>query len=83
MPTTRRRTTSESQYLSSQNDSAAHGVCSPLKPVSPEFVNTIAMNPGGQPKEVYHLILTFHLTLYCFEQVIVKWFSVISPYIAQ
>ncbi|XP_051752021.1 tensin isoform X9 [Ctenopharyngodon idella] len=51
MPTTRRRTTSESQYLSSQNDSAAHGVCSPLKPVSPEFVNTIAMNPGGQPKE--------------------------------
>ncbi|KTG05965.1 hypothetical protein cypCar_00041546 [Cyprinus carpio] len=51
MPTMRRRTTSESQYLSSQNDSAAHRVCSPLKPVSPDFANTIAMNPGGQPKE--------------------------------
>uniref|UniRef100_A0A8C2GKT4 Tensin 1 n=1 Tax=Cyprinus carpio TaxID=7962 RepID=A0A8C2GKT4_CYPCA len=51
MPTMRRRTTSESQYLSSQNDSAARRVCSPLKPVSPDFANTIAMNPGGQPKE--------------------------------
>ncbi|XP_059427310.1 tensin-1 isoform X7 [Carassius carassius] len=51
MPTMRRRTTSESQYLSSQNDSAAHRVCSPLKPVSPDFANTIAMNQGGQPKE--------------------------------
>uniref|UniRef100_A0A673H6B7 SH2 domain-containing protein n=1 Tax=Sinocyclocheilus rhinocerous TaxID=307959 RepID=A0A673H6B7_9TELE len=51
MPTMRRRTTSESQYLSSQNDNAAHRVCSPLKPVSPDFANTIAMNPGGQPKE--------------------------------
>ncbi|KAI2663407.1 Tensin [Labeo rohita] len=51
MPTTRRRTTSESQYLSSQNDSGAHRVCSPLKPVSPDFANKIAMNPGGQPKE--------------------------------
>ncbi|XP_077055294.1 tensin-1 isoform X1 [Siphateles boraxobius] len=51
MPTIRRRTTSESQFLSSQNDSAALEVCSPLKPVSPEFVNTIAMHTGGQPKE--------------------------------
>uniref|UniRef100_A0A671LCB5 SH2 domain-containing protein n=1 Tax=Sinocyclocheilus anshuiensis TaxID=1608454 RepID=A0A671LCB5_9TELE len=51
MPTMRRRTTSESQYLSSQNDNAAHRVCSPLKPVSPDFANTIAINPSGQPKE--------------------------------
>nr|XP_017212095.1 tensin-1-like isoform X4 [Danio rerio] len=51
MPTVRRRTTSESQYLSSQHDSAAHVVRSPLKPVSSEFANTITMNPGGQPKE--------------------------------
>ncbi|XP_052455237.1 tensin-1-like isoform X1 [Carassius gibelio] len=51
MPTMRRRTTSESQYLSSQTESAVHGVCSPLKPLSPDFANTIAMNPGGQPME--------------------------------
>ncbi|XP_059416599.1 tensin-1-like isoform X7 [Carassius carassius] len=51
MPTMRRRTTSESQYLSSQTESAVHGLCSPLKPLSPDFANTIAMNPGGQPMQ--------------------------------
>ncbi|XP_051996914.1 tensin isoform X2 [Xyrauchen texanus] len=51
MPTIRRRTTSESQYLNSRNDSPAHGVRSPEKSISPEFINTIAVNPGGRPKE--------------------------------
>ncbi|XP_051568533.1 tensin isoform X2 [Myxocyprinus asiaticus] len=51
MPNIRRRTTSESQYLNNRNDSPAHGVCSPEKSISPEFVNTIAVNPGGRPKE--------------------------------
>ncbi|TRY57817.1 hypothetical protein DNTS_035766, partial [Danionella cerebrum] len=51
MPTIRRRTTSEGQYLSSQCDGTAQGVRSPLNSVSPEFVNKIAINPGGQPKE--------------------------------
>ncbi|XP_036426438.1 tensin isoform X1 [Colossoma macropomum] len=49
----RRRTTSEGQYHNSHEDTPAHagGVHSPGHCVSPEFVNTIALNPGGWPKE--------------------------------
>ncbi|KAL4660189.1 tensin-1 isoform X2 [Arapaima gigas] len=47
---TRRRTTSEGQY---QEEGPTQGVsvCSPVRCVSPEFVSTIALNPGGRPKE--------------------------------
>uniref|UniRef100_A0AAR2M1J6 Tensin 1 n=1 Tax=Pygocentrus nattereri TaxID=42514 RepID=A0AAR2M1J6_PYGNA len=50
---TRRRTTSEGQYHSHE-DTPAHtgGVHSPVHCVSPEFVHTVALNPGGRPKEV-------------------------------
>ena len=47
--TGRRRTTSEGQYQSSHDN----------RPVghSPDFVNNLALNPGGRPREVkYHLI---------------------------
>ncbi|XP_037392508.1 tensin isoform X5 [Pygocentrus nattereri] len=49
---TRRRTTSEGQYHSHE-DTPAHtgGVHSPVHCVSPEFVHTVALNPGGRPKE--------------------------------
>ncbi|KAM4608947.1 tensin-1 isoform 2-T2 [Polymixia lowei] len=49
----RRRTTSDGQYQNGPDgDSSADGpVRSPIRCVSPEFVNAIAMNPGGRPKE--------------------------------
>ncbi|XP_055360893.1 tensin-1 isoform X7 [Betta splendens] len=53
-PTTvpRRRITSEGQYQNSPDGSSPDGpVRSPIRCVSPEFVNAIAMNPGGRPKE--------------------------------
>ncbi|XP_005998112.1 tensin-1 isoform X2 [Latimeria chalumnae] len=52
---TRRRTTSEGQYENNpQNPNAVRGttvVRSPVRCVSPEVVNTIALNPGGRPRE--------------------------------
>uniref|UniRef100_A0A8B9LVL5 Tensin 1 n=2 Tax=Astyanax mexicanus TaxID=7994 RepID=A0A8B9LVL5_ASTMX len=50
---TRRRTTSEGQYNNSHEDNPAPagGVHAPGHFVSPDFVNTIALNPGGRPKE--------------------------------
>ncbi|XP_036401900.1 tensin-like isoform X2 [Megalops cyprinoides] len=49
----RRRTTSEGQYQDSPDGGPAPGskVRSPIRCVSPEFVNAIALNPGGRPKE--------------------------------
>ena len=44
----RRRTTSEGQ---SQDENPTH-VRSPIRCISPELANTIALNPGGRPKEV-------------------------------
>lgn len=50
----RRRITSEGQDQHSSDDgpSGDAPVRSPVRCVSPEFVNAIAMNPGGRPKEV-------------------------------
>lgn len=47
----RRRTASESL---SQDESPTRGssVRSPIRCISPELANTIALNPGGRPKEV-------------------------------
>lgn len=45
-------TTSEGQYQKSLEDGPDASVLSPVRCVSPEFVNAIAMNPGGRPKEV-------------------------------
>ncbi|XP_041807202.1 tensin-1 isoform X2 [Chelmon rostratus] len=54
-PTTlpRRRITSEGQCQNSPDDDPSPDVPvrSPIRCVSPEFVNAIAMNPGGRPKE--------------------------------
>ncbi|KAJ8253071.1 hypothetical protein GJAV_G00208790 [Gymnothorax javanicus] len=48
----RRRTTSEGQYQNGHDGPPAPGqVRSPIRCVSPEFVNAIAQNPGGRPKE--------------------------------
>ncbi|XP_026232946.1 tensin-1 isoform X5 [Anabas testudineus] len=49
----RRRITSEGQYQNSPDDVSSPDVPlrSPIRCVSPEFVNAIAMNPGGRPKE--------------------------------
>ncbi|XP_076016609.1 tensin-1 isoform X3 [Genypterus blacodes] len=49
----RRRTTSDGQYQNGPDDvSSPEGpLRSPIRCVSPEFVNAIAMNPGGRPKE--------------------------------
>uniref|UniRef100_A0AAY4E152 Tensin 1 n=1 Tax=Denticeps clupeoides TaxID=299321 RepID=A0AAY4E152_9TELE len=46
----RRRTTSEGQF---QDRSPTDGgpLRSPIRCISPELVNTIALNPGGRPKE--------------------------------
>lgn len=44
--------TSEGQYQKSLEDGPDVSVLSPVRCVSPEFVNAIAMNPGGRPKEV-------------------------------
>uniref|UniRef100_A0A673YAX1 Tensin 1 n=1 Tax=Salmo trutta TaxID=8032 RepID=A0A673YAX1_SALTR len=47
------RTTSDGQCINSHNESSSYQppVRSPIRCVSPEFVNTIALNPGGRPKE--------------------------------
>ncbi|XP_042175898.1 LOW QUALITY PROTEIN: tensin-1-like [Oncorhynchus tshawytscha] len=47
------RTTSERQCINGHNESSSYQppVRSPIRCVSPEFVNTIALNPGGRPKE--------------------------------
>ncbi|XP_064166577.1 tensin-1 [Anguilla rostrata] len=51
----RRRTTSEGQYQNGHDGgggpSPGGPVRSPIRCVSPEFVNAIALNPGGRPKE--------------------------------
>uniref|UniRef100_A0A3P8NIZ9 Tensin 1b n=1 Tax=Astatotilapia calliptera TaxID=8154 RepID=A0A3P8NIZ9_ASTCA len=49
----RRRITSEGQNQNGPDDSTSPDVPlrSPIRCVSPEFVNAIAMNPGGRPKE--------------------------------
>ncbi|XP_044073932.1 tensin-1 isoform X30 [Siniperca chuatsi] len=49
----RRRITSDGQYQSGPDDGSSPDVPvrSPIRCVSPEFVNAIAMNPGGRPKE--------------------------------
>lgn len=52
--------TSEGQYQKSLEDGPDVSVLSPVRCVSPEFVNAIAMNPGGRPKEVKMC------KLYCF-----------------
>lgn len=50
----RRRNVSEGQYQNGPDDGPSPDVPvrSPIRCVSPEFVNAIAMNPGGRPKEV-------------------------------
>lgn len=50
----RHRICSDGQYQSGPDDepSADVPLRSPVRCVSPEFVNAIAMNPGGRPKEV-------------------------------
>ncbi|XP_061082927.1 tensin-1 isoform X3 [Conger conger] len=50
----RRRTTSEGQYQNGHDGTGPAppgSVRSPIRCVSPEFVNAIALNPGGRPKE--------------------------------
>ncbi|KAM7407821.1 hypothetical protein PAMA_003536 [Pampus argenteus] len=49
----RRRITSDGQYQNGPDDGPSPDapVRSPIRCVSPEFVNTIALNPGGRPKE--------------------------------
>nr|XP_057939035.1 tensin-1 isoform X4 [Doryrhamphus excisus] len=49
----RRRITSDSQCHTSPDDGPSPDVPlrSPIRCVSPEFVNALAMNPGGRPKE--------------------------------
>lgn len=44
--------TSDGQCQKSLEDGPDVSVLSPVRCVSPEFVNAIAMNPGGRPKEV-------------------------------
>uniref|UniRef100_UPI003AAFDEEC tensin-1 n=1 Tax=Centroberyx gerrardi TaxID=166262 RepID=UPI003AAFDEEC len=46
--TGRRRTTSEGQYQSSHEDASAHNRSAVH---SPDFANTLALNPGGRPRE--------------------------------
>ncbi|XP_038863191.1 tensin-1-like [Salvelinus namaycush] len=48
-----RRITSEGQCINGHDESSSYQppVRSPIRCVSPEFVNTIALNPGGRPKE--------------------------------
>lgn len=50
----RRRITSEGQYQNGSDGGSSPDVPvrSPIRCVSPEFVNAIALNPGGRPKEV-------------------------------
>ncbi|XP_049450618.1 tensin-1 isoform X10 [Epinephelus fuscoguttatus] len=49
----RHRITSDGQYQNGPDDSTSPDVPlrSPVRCVSPEFANAIAMNPGGRPKE--------------------------------
>ncbi|XP_069388540.1 tensin-1 isoform X6 [Paralichthys olivaceus] len=49
----RHRLTSDGQYQNGSDDDPSSDipVRSPVRCVSPEFVNAIAMNPGGRPKE--------------------------------
>uniref|UniRef100_I3JJL2 Tensin 1 n=1 Tax=Oreochromis niloticus TaxID=8128 RepID=I3JJL2_ORENI len=47
----RRRITSEGQNRPDDSTSPDVPLRSPIRCVSPEFVNAIAMNPGGRPKE--------------------------------
>ncbi|KAJ8004633.1 hypothetical protein DPEC_G00138350 [Dallia pectoralis] len=49
----RQRTLSEGQRLNGHDECSSYEapVRSPIRCVSPEFVNTIAMNPGGRPRE--------------------------------
>uniref|UniRef100_UPI0037E81584 tensin-1 isoform X9 n=1 Tax=Semicossyphus pulcher TaxID=241346 RepID=UPI0037E81584 len=49
----RRRITSDGQHQNGADECASPDVPirSPVRCVSPEFVNAIAMNPGGRPKE--------------------------------
>lgn len=50
----RRRITGDSQYQSDLDDGPSPDtpLRSPIRCISPEFANAIAMNPGGRPKEV-------------------------------
>lgn len=50
----RRRITGDSQYQSDLDDGPSPDtpIRSPIRCISPEFANAIAMNPGGRPKEV-------------------------------
>uniref|UniRef100_A0A669CEW3 Tensin 1 n=1 Tax=Oreochromis niloticus TaxID=8128 RepID=A0A669CEW3_ORENI len=59
----RRRITSEGQNRPDDSTSPDVPLRSPIRCVSPEFVNAIAMNPGGRPKEVEnaHFRTTFHI----------------------
>lgn len=59
----RRRITSEGQNGPDDSTSPDVPLRSPIRCVSPEFVNAIAMNPGGRPKEVEnaHFRTTFHI----------------------
>lgn len=55
--------TSEGQCQKSSEDGPDVSVRSPVRCVSPEFVNAIAMNPGGRPKEVRMCKLLWRLFL--------------------
>ncbi len=77
-PTTlpRRRITSEGQYQNGPEDEPSPDVPvrSPVRCVSPEFVNAIAMNPGGRPKEVKKLTFSnmfFHFSSFHIEMCLV------------
>lgn len=50
----RHRTTSEGQCHNGHDENLSYEppVRSPIRCVSPEFVNTLNLNPGGRPKEV-------------------------------
>uniref|UniRef100_A0A8D2ZM00 Tensin 1 n=1 Tax=Scophthalmus maximus TaxID=52904 RepID=A0A8D2ZM00_SCOMX len=60
----RHRIPSDGQYQNGPDDEPSPDlpVRSPVRCVSPEFVNAIAMNPGGRPKEVkrVHFETCFH-----------------------
>ncbi|XP_053733576.1 tensin-1 isoform X4 [Synchiropus splendidus] len=50
-PATCQRVNSDSQFQNGPDDAADVPLRSPIRCVSPEFVNAIALNPGGRPKE--------------------------------
>lgn len=72
----RRRITSEGQDQHSSDDgpSGDAPVRSPVRCVSPEFVNAIAMNPGGRPKEVESTHRAEHMFSFSFEHWHVRLF---------